>query len=433
MATVEHDPTAASPTGSRDAIAVHNPATGEVVRTVPATPPAEVERIVARARAAQTGWEALGFDGRARILRRAQKWVVDNSERIIDTIVAETGKTREDAQLAEVSYAAHSFGFWAKKAPDYLADEKVHSSNLFVFGRKLVVRYRPVGVVGIIGPWNYPLTNSFGDAIPALAAGNAVVLKPSEVTPLTSLLMEECMRACGLPEDVYVALPGYGDVGAEMIKHVDMVMFTGSTRTGKKIMAEAAERLIPVSLELGGKDPMIVLSDADVERAANAAVHYSMQNAGQTCISVERVYVEEPIYDTFVAKVTDKVRGLRQGVPGAAGSTDVGAITFPPQVDVIERARLRRHGQGRARRRRRPRPPRARAVLRADGARRRRPLDALHARGDVRADAADHAGARRRRGGRAGQRLPLRARRLGLGRRRRRAPSRWRAGSRRAS
>jgi acyl-CoA reductase-like NAD-dependent aldehyde dehydrogenase len=115
-----------------------------------------------------------------------------------------------------------------------------------------------------------------------------------------------------------------------------MVMFTGSTRTGKKIMAKAAERLIPVSLELGGKDPMIVLSDADVERASNAAVHYSMQNAGQTCISVERVYVEEPIYDQFVAQVTEKVRGLRQGVPGAVGTTDVGAITFPPQVDVIE-------------------------------------------------------------------------------------------------
>src|SRR3954464_1776415 len=334
MALAEQESTA-SANGARDSIPVQNPATGELVRTIPAVQPGDVADIVARARKAQPAWEALGFDGRAKILRRAQKWVVDNADRIVDTIVSETGKTREDALLAEVGYAAHAFGFWAKKAPDYLADEKVHSSNPFVLGRKLVIRYRPVGVVGIIGPWNYPLTNSFGDAIPALAAGNTVVLKPSEVTPLTSLLMQECMQAAGLPADVYTAIPGYGDTGAALIDHVDMIMFTGSTRTGKKIAARAAERLIPISLELGGKDPMIVLDDADVERAANAAVHYSMQNAGQTCISTERVYVEEPVYDEFVAKVTEKVRGLRQGAPGTLGSIDVGAITFPPQLDVI--------------------------------------------------------------------------------------------------
>jgi acyl-CoA reductase-like NAD-dependent aldehyde dehydrogenase len=304
---------------------------------VPATSPDQVRELVARARAAQPAWEALGFEERGKILRRAQRWVLDNADRIIDTIVSETGKTREDAQVAEVVYAAHAFGFWAKKAPEYLDDEKVHSANPFVLGRKLVIRYRPVGVVGIIGPWNYPLTNSFGDAIPAMAAGNAVVLKPSEVTPLTSLLMAEAMRECGLPEDVYLVAPGYGEAGAALVDEVDMVMFTGSTATGKKIMARAAETLTPVSLELGGKDPMIVLADADLERAANAAVHYSMQNAGQTCISVERVYVEEPVYDEFVGKVAEKVRGIRQGVPGDAGSTDVGAITFAPQMDIITR------------------------------------------------------------------------------------------------
>src|SRR3954451_8011359 len=339
MSTVEQ-PSASAATANgaaRDTIAVENPATGDIVRTIPAVSPDEVPALVARARAAQPAWEALGFDGREKVLRRAQKWVIDNADRIIDTIVSETGKAHEDARVAEIGYAAHAFGFWAKRAPEYLADEKVHSTNPFVLGRKLVVRYRPVGVVGIIGPWNYPLTNSFGDAIPALAAGNTVVLKPSEVTPLTSLLMAECLRVSGAPEDVYIPVPGYGETGAALVEHVDMVMFTGSTATGKKIMAKAAERLIPVSLELGGKDPMIVLDDADVERAANAAVHYAMQNAGQTCISVERVYVEEPVYDEFVAKVTDKVRGLRQGVPGGPGTTDVGAITFEPQLDVIER------------------------------------------------------------------------------------------------
>jgi acyl-CoA reductase-like NAD-dependent aldehyde dehydrogenase len=335
MATVEHE-AAAKTNGARDSIPVENPATGEIIQTIPVVPPEAVADVVAKARAAQPAWEELGFEGRARFLRRAQKWLLDNSDRVIQTIVDETGKAWEDAQLAELGYGAHAFGFWAKKAPEYLADQKVHSANPFVLGRKLVVRYRPVGVVGVIGPWNYPLTNSFGDAIPALAAGNTVVLKPSEITPMTSLLMAECLREVGVPDGVFQAIPGYGETGAALIDQVDMIMFTGSTRTGKKIAARAAERLIPVSLELGGKDPMIVLDDADLERAANAAVHYSMQNAGQTCISTERVYVEEPVYDEFVAKVTDKVKALRQGKPEGPGSVDLGAIIFPPQADIIE-------------------------------------------------------------------------------------------------
>jgi acyl-CoA reductase-like NAD-dependent aldehyde dehydrogenase len=318
-------------------IPVENPATGEVVATVPDMSAEEVAELARRGRAAQPGWEALGFEGRARVLRRAQKWVLDNADRVIETIVSETGKTYEDAQLAEISYAGNAFGFWAKHAPDYLADERVHSSNLFVKGKKLITRYRPLGLIGVIGPWNYPLTNSFGDCIPALAAGNSVILKPSEITPLTSLLMAEALRECGLPENVYQVATGRGDTGQALIDEVDMIMFTGSTRTGKKVMERAAQRLIPVSLELGGKDPMIVLSDADVERAANLAAYYSMQNSGQTCISIERVYVEEPVYDEFVNRVTEKVRALRQGVPHGPASVEVGAITFPPQLETIDR------------------------------------------------------------------------------------------------
>ena len=162
------------------------------------------------------------------------------------------------------------------------------------------------------------------------------MLKPSEITPLTSLLMEEGSRV-GLPEDVFQVATGRGETGAALVDEADMIMFTGSTRTGKKIIARAAGTLTPVSLELGGKDPMIVLRDADIERAANAAVYYGMPNGGQVCMSVERVYVEEPVYDEFVNKVIDKVRKLRQGVPGGAGSIDVGAVTFPPQVDLVER------------------------------------------------------------------------------------------------
>jgi acyl-CoA reductase-like NAD-dependent aldehyde dehydrogenase len=336
MATVEQQPETTPESTGREEIAVENPATGEVIAHVPNLGPDEVAAAVAKARMVQPAWEALGFEGRGRVLLRAQKWLIDNADRVIETIVSETGKTWEDAQVAEISYGASSFGFWAKMAPEFLADERVKSSNLFVKGAKLVVRYRPLGVVGVIGPWNYPLTNSFGDCIPALAAGNAAVLKPSEVTPLTSLLMAEMLGECGLPEGVFTVVTGDGETGAALVDNVDFLMFTGSTRTGRKVAERAARTLTPVGLELGGKDSMIVLADADLERAANGATYYSMQNSGQTCISVERVYVEEPVYEEFVAKVAEKVRALRQGVPSGPGTAEVGAITFPPQLDIIE-------------------------------------------------------------------------------------------------
>ena len=274
---------------------------------------------------------------RAAVMKRCQKWISDNSERVIDTIMSETGKAYEEALVAEIGYAEAAFRFWAKSAEKYLAEEKVRSASPFVKGRKLIVRYAPLGVVGVIGPWNYPLTNSFGDSIPAMMAGNSVLLKPSEVTPLTSMLMAEMLRECGLPEDVYQVLPGYGETAEAMIDEVDFVMFTGSTATGKKVMERAARTLTPVSLELGGKDPMIVCADAPLERAANAAVHYSMQNAGQSCTSTERVYVEEPIYDEFVRLVADRVGKLRQSAPGGPGSVDLGAVISPPQADILER------------------------------------------------------------------------------------------------
>jgi acyl-CoA reductase-like NAD-dependent aldehyde dehydrogenase len=330
MATVDRPPRS-------DEIRVENPATGEFVASVPRIAPADVAALVARARAAQPAWEALGFDGRGEILRRAQKWVVENSDRIARTIVSETGKTYDDALIAEIGYVASAFGFWAKHAPRFLGDEKVRASSPFLVGRRLVVRYRPLGVIGVIGPWNYPLTNSFGDCIPALAAGNSAVLKPSQSTPLTSLLMAEGLRESGLPEDVYLVAAGDGAAGEALIDEVDMIMFTGSTATGKRVLERAARTLTPVSLELGGKDPMIVLADADVERAANSAVYASMQNGGQTCVSIERVYVEAPIYDDFVDRVARKVSALRQGVPDGPGSVDVGAMTFAPQLDVVSR------------------------------------------------------------------------------------------------
>jgi acyl-CoA reductase-like NAD-dependent aldehyde dehydrogenase len=338
MATVEQQapqaPDGVAP--SRQEIPVENPATGQVVGTVPDLGAEAVAEMAAKGRAAQPEWEAFGFEGRARVLLRAQKWLMDNQTQVIETIVSETGKTYEDATFAEISYGGGAFGFWAKHAEEYLGDERVKSSQVLVKGKKLILRFRPLGLIGVIGPWNYPLTNSFGDCIPALAAGNSVILKPSEITPLTSLLMAEAMRECGLPENVLQIATGRGETGSALVEEVDMIMFTGSTRTGRKVAETAARRLIPCSLELGGKDPMIVLSDADLERAANFATYYSMQNAGQTCISIERVYVEEPVYDEFVSKVAAKVGALRVGKPEGYGSVEVGAITFPPQLETIK-------------------------------------------------------------------------------------------------
>ena len=324
-----------APPASSGRIAVENPATGEVIGHVDDLDADQVKAMVERARRAQPGWEALGFDGRAEVMLALRSWFVENRERVIDLLVRENGKTREDALLAELFYVCDALGFWAKKAPDYLADERIKTHSILLLGKKVMVRHRPYGVIGVIGPWNYPLTNSFGDCIPALMAGNSVVLKPSEVTPLTNLMLADAVLECGAPPDVFQVATGAGGTGAALIDHVDMIHFTGSTRTGRKVAVAAAERLIPCSLELGGKDPMIVLRDADVDRAANMAVQWAMANSGQICIAVERVYVEEPVYDEFVEKVVARTRTLRQGPAGEPGNIDVGAMTFPPQLDTV--------------------------------------------------------------------------------------------------
>jgi acyl-CoA reductase-like NAD-dependent aldehyde dehydrogenase len=324
--------------GEHATIGVENPATGDLISTVPVFAPEDIALAAARARAAQPAWAAMGFARRGEIFRRAQRWMFDNSARVLETVVAETGKTYEDAQLTDLGYTAVALGFWARNAVKYLRDEKVSVwDNPLNIGKRAAVRYVPVGLVGVIGPWNYPLVNSFGDCIPAMMAGNAVILKPSEVTPLSSLLMVEMLRTCGLPEGVFSVATGDGSTGAALVSEVDSIMFTGSTRTGRKVAVAAAERLIPCSLELGGKDPMIVLADANVDRAANAAAFYSMMNGGQICISIERVYVEAPVYDEFVEKVTGQIRKLRQGpASGGEGTVDVGAVIFGPQVEIVD-------------------------------------------------------------------------------------------------
>jgi acyl-CoA reductase-like NAD-dependent aldehyde dehydrogenase len=318
-----------------ETLTVENPATGQPVAELPSLSREAVLELVRRARAAQPAWEQLGFRGRGALMRDMRKWLVQNRRRVIKTLSDENGKPYEDAQL-EIFYCADALGFWAKKAPKWLADERERPHSPLLLGRKVVNRYVPYGVVGVIGPWNYPLINNFGDAIPALMAGNSVILKPASITPMSSMLMQEGLRAVGVPDDVFLVANGPGStVGGALVESVDMLHFTGSTEVGRSLAEQAAKRLLPITLELGGKDPMIVLRDANLERAANAAVWGALQNAGQTCISVERIYVESEAYEPFVSKVVEKVARLRQGAPAAPGSVDIGALTSPEQAEIV--------------------------------------------------------------------------------------------------
>ncbi|HEX2097188.1 MAG TPA: aldehyde dehydrogenase family protein [Solirubrobacterales bacterium] len=318
-----------------ESIDVVNPATGERVAAVPVDSPASVAETVARVRDNQPAWEALGIEGRYRWLARLRDWLLDNEDRVLDTMQAETGKVRGDT-AAETIYLADLINFYGAKAASFIGDETVRPHSALMATKKLMVQYRPYPVVGVISPWNFPLALALGDALPALQAGAAVVVKPSEFTPLG---VDEIVRAwkeeIGGP-DVFDCVHGTGETGGALIDGADFVQFTGSDRTGRKVMARAAETLTPVSLELGGKDPMIVLDDADLDRAANAAAWGSMFNSGQVCLSVERVYVEERVYDDFVARLTREVGKLRQGADGRAPQKDVGAMTSPNQTAIVE-------------------------------------------------------------------------------------------------
>ncbi|MGE5407259.1 MAG: aldehyde dehydrogenase family protein [Syntrophothermus sp.] len=318
-----------------ETIEVRNPATGETVARVPVDSPARVAETVARVRANQADWEAMGIEGRHHWLGKLRDWVFDNQARVLDTMQRETGKVRADASNEPV-YLAAIVNFYGAKAAEFIGEESVRPHSALLASKKLRVQYRPHPVVGIISPWNFPLILSLGDAIPALQAGAAVVVKPSEFTPLgLAEIIDAWKHEIGAP-DVFDCVQGMGETGGALVDEVDFVQFTGSDRTGRKVMARAAETLTPVSLELGGKDPMIVLADADLDRAANAAAWGGMMNSGQICMSVERVYVEEPAYDEFVAKLTAEVAKLRQGPDRTGHDAEVGAMTSPNQIGIVE-------------------------------------------------------------------------------------------------
>jgi acyl-CoA reductase-like NAD-dependent aldehyde dehydrogenase len=314
---------------------VHNPATGEPIATIAVTTPEEVAATVARVRANQAEWEQLGVEGRHRWLAKLRDWLLDNRERVLDTMQRETGKVRADASN-EPAYLADLINFYGANAAKFIGEESVRPHTPLLAAKKLRIQYRPYPVVGIISPWNFPLILALGDAIPALQAGAAVVIKPSEFTPLgLNEVVEAWKREIGGP-DVLDCVQGTGETGGALVDNADFVQFTGSDRTGRKVMGRAAETLTPVSLELGGKDPMIVLADADLDRAANAAAWGGMMNSGQICMSVERIYVEEPAYDEFVSKLTAEVGRLRQGPDRGADPKDVGAMTSPNQTAIVE-------------------------------------------------------------------------------------------------
>ena len=322
-------PTDRSPT----TLAVLDKVRGDTIAELPVDDPEAVAAACAQARSAQPAWAALSVRDRARLLRRARREVVRDRGAILELLDRETGKARFDT-VGELMGTCLELGYLARRAARFLAPRRVSTRPLF--GKKGLVVYVPRGVVGVISPWNAPLNLALGDAIPALLAGNAVVVKPSELTPLAVQRAAAAMNRV-LPAGVLQVLIGAGPTGAALVDQVDMICVTGSPETGRRVMERAARRLTPVLLELGGKDPMIVLRDADLERAANGAVYGACLMSGQVCMSVERVYVEEPVAEEFTRRVVEKMRALRIGPNGPDQDIDYGPFTSARQVEIVER------------------------------------------------------------------------------------------------
>jgi acyl-CoA reductase-like NAD-dependent aldehyde dehydrogenase len=314
-------------------IAVRDPARGAVIEELTVDDAATVAAAVGRARAAQSAWGSLPVRERARQLKLARREMVRERAAILELLDRETGKPRWDT-VGELFSVCLEIGYLARRADRFLRPRRVSTRPLY--GKRGRIVYRPRGVVGVISPWNAPLNLAFTDLVPALLAGNAVVVKPSEVTPLAVRCAVQAMNRV-LPSGLLQVVIGAGETGAALVDHVDLICVTGSPATGRRVMERASRRLTPVLLELGGKDPMIVLGDADLDRAANAAAWGGCFMTGQVCMSIERVYVERPVFDEFAAKVAEKVRELRVGANGPGSDIDLGPLTAPRQIEIVER------------------------------------------------------------------------------------------------
>jgi acyl-CoA reductase-like NAD-dependent aldehyde dehydrogenase len=313
-----------------------NPATGEVIGEFECASQEQVNQAVVRARAAQRTWRETPISERVHVLRKFQRALHENKDEVAAQISLEAGKPQVEALLTEVVVVLDAIRFYIQAAKSFLKPERVAHGNPALKTKRAYLLREPHGVIGIVSPWNYPFSIPACDVVSALATGNAVVLKPSELTPLTALKLRELFQSAGLPADLFQVVIGDGPTGAALTQSpIDKLIFTGSVPTGKRIAMAAAERLLPVVLELGGKDPMIVLEDADLEVASSAAVWGAFMNAGQTCLSVERCYVHREIYNRFVERCVEKTKALRVG-PGNNAETEVGPIISQQQLRTVE-------------------------------------------------------------------------------------------------
>jgi succinate-semialdehyde dehydrogenase/glutarate-semialdehyde dehydrogenase len=332
MAIVTPIPT---PAGARRRLSISNPATLERVGEIEVMTADDVREALARARKAQAPWAALEVGERAVFVRRALAILLERMDRVIEIVMRESGKPQSEALTIDVFAVCDAMTYWSKHAPRMLAPEKKRLHGMLRFMKKLEIVYRPLGVVGVISPWNGPVILSLNPTVQALLAGNTVLLKPSEVTPFSGQIVGDIFKAAGLPEDVLTVLTGDGETGAALVAAgVDKISFTGSVATGRRVAVACAERLIPCTLELGGKDPMIVCEDADLDAAAGGAVAGGFLNTGQYCCGTERVYVLESVADLFTEKVVARAKALRQS---DGGEFDVGAMFWPRQLEIVER------------------------------------------------------------------------------------------------
>ncbi|WP_031096490.1 succinic semialdehyde dehydrogenase [Streptomyces sp. NRRL S-15] len=313
----------------------HSPFTGEKLADLPESTPEDVEVAFERARAAQPAWAATPVRARAAVLLRFHDLVLQRQSEVLDLIQLETGKARLHAH-EEVLAVAVSARHYGRRAVSYLRPKR-HTGVVPTLTKVTELR-QPRGVVGQIAPWNYPLELSVGDALPAFVSGNAVVMKPDTETALTALWARDLLIEAGLPAEVFQVVLGEGPVvGPAVVSHADYVSFTGSTRTGREVAQGAAARLVGVSLELGGKNAMLVLEDADVEKAAAGAVRACFSSAGQLCISIERLYVHESVADDFVERFAARTKAMRLGSALAYGA-DMGSLVGERQLEDVDEA-----------------------------------------------------------------------------------------------
>jgi len=317
-------------------VASIDPATGEIVAEFDCATADEVNAAVERAHAAQPAWEQAGVKHRIAVLRRFQRILHERKDDIAILITREMGKPRVEALLTDIVVVLDAARFLVDHAYSALKPETVPHSNPVLKAKSAYLLREPYGVIGMISPWNYPLSIPATESMAALVAGNTVVLKPSEFTPWIALELRSMLHSAGVPADVFQVLPGDGATGAALAAaRIDKLIFTGSVRTGKRVAEAASQRLLPCVLELGGKDPMLVLDDADLDIAATAAVWGAFVNAGQTCLSIERCYVHRSLYNKFLAAVVDKTRKLRVG-NGMDPASDIGPLIHQQQLRIVE-------------------------------------------------------------------------------------------------